>query len=273
MGPGQDKDPFEILGLGSDAIESDIKRVYRSLAKKYHPDNGSEPDHIRMGELSWAYDVLTDPDKLAAWGVGTLGKPPKQTRLENMATMYLINVIQAIVNDQAFGKIRIMSHFDRHIQSKKAEMSAKLAGKENAIRSVRRGEVHKAKQNYDNAKKALPLVQKFSQRLEASPEQDRLGNVLRQIAEEQQRALDGLQAEIDRLTAAVDAPVEDDIEMTEMREMVEACDILAGWLRDYTFKDPTPEEEAAFLAQFSRPAMYISMGGMAASSTSSGPRF
>ena len=61
----QKPDFYELLGVSSDASEQDIKRAYRKLARKYHPDvNPGDPAAERkFKEISQAYNTLSDPDK------------------------------------------------------------------------------------------------------------------------------------------------------------------------------------------------------------------
>ncbi|MFP4132873.1 MAG: DnaJ C-terminal domain-containing protein [Halothece sp.] len=59
------KDYYSILGINKNASESDIKKAYRRLALKYHPDrnpNDKEAEN-RFKEISEAYEVLSDPEK------------------------------------------------------------------------------------------------------------------------------------------------------------------------------------------------------------------
>ena len=60
------KDYYTILGVGREASKEDIKRAYRRLAKKYHPDlnkdNAKEAEK-KFKEISEAYEVLSDPQK------------------------------------------------------------------------------------------------------------------------------------------------------------------------------------------------------------------
>ncbi len=59
------KDYYEILGVNKDADPDDIKRAFRQLAKKYHPDAnpGDSGAESKFKEINEAYDVLSDPSK------------------------------------------------------------------------------------------------------------------------------------------------------------------------------------------------------------------
>ena len=62
------KDYYQVMGLARDASQDDIKRAYRRLARKYHPDVSKEADAERQfKELGEAYEVLRDADKRAAY--------------------------------------------------------------------------------------------------------------------------------------------------------------------------------------------------------------
>lgn len=59
------KDYYKILGVSKTTSQDDIKKAYRKLAKKYHPDNnqGNKDAESKFKDLSEAYEVLSDPDK------------------------------------------------------------------------------------------------------------------------------------------------------------------------------------------------------------------
>jgi curved DNA-binding protein len=81
----QFKDYYARLGLEKSASPEDIKRAYRKLARKYHPDVSKEPDaEAQFKEVAEAYEALKDPERRAAYdsagaqsgGSGEFRPPP-----------------------------------------------------------------------------------------------------------------------------------------------------------------------------------------------------
>ena len=78
------KDYYKIMGVERDATQDDVKRAYRKLARKYHPDVSKESDaQAKFQEMQEAYEVLKDPEKRAAydqlganWRAGQDFRPP-----------------------------------------------------------------------------------------------------------------------------------------------------------------------------------------------------
>lgn len=78
------KDYYQLLGLARDASDDDIKKSYRKLARKFHPDVSKEVQaEARFKEIQEAYEVLKDPTKRAAynrlganWRAGQDFQPP-----------------------------------------------------------------------------------------------------------------------------------------------------------------------------------------------------
>ena len=55
--------PFEVLGLSQEASEDEVKKAYRSLAKKYHPDNKETGDEAKFKQIQEAYEFAMDIKK------------------------------------------------------------------------------------------------------------------------------------------------------------------------------------------------------------------
>lgn len=70
-------DPYKVLGLDHNASDEDVKRAYRALAKKYHPDlnPGDQEAARKMQQVNEAYDQIKNPEKYARQA-GSYGSNP-----------------------------------------------------------------------------------------------------------------------------------------------------------------------------------------------------
>ena len=80
------KDYYSILGVTRDASDDDLKKSYRKLALKWHPDKNKSPEaEEKFKEVSEAYEILSDPkkreifDKYGEDGLRNGGPPPSPT--------------------------------------------------------------------------------------------------------------------------------------------------------------------------------------------------
>jgi curved DNA-binding protein CbpA len=81
------KDYYKILGIDKSSSEQQIKKAYRKLALKLHPDKEPDPEkkassEKKFKEVADAYEVLMDPEKKARFDNGEdLNEPPQQVCL------------------------------------------------------------------------------------------------------------------------------------------------------------------------------------------------
>src|SRR5580765_2416946 len=68
------RDPYDVLGVSRKATEAEIKKAFRNLAKKHHPDkHANDPKAVKkFQEISAAYEVLGDTEKRAQYDRGEI---------------------------------------------------------------------------------------------------------------------------------------------------------------------------------------------------------
>src|SRR5215217_7160236 len=90
------RDYYEVLGVGKTATDAEIKRAYRTLAVKYHPDKnpGDAPAEEKFKECAEAYAVLSDSQKRAQYdrfghgGMGGAGFDPGFSNIEDIFDLF-----------------------------------------------------------------------------------------------------------------------------------------------------------------------------------------
>jgi curved DNA-binding protein len=79
-------DHYETLQLSPSATLEVIERVYRVLAKRYHPDNQYSGDAVRFSQVHLAYEVLSDPPRRAQYDVQYDSKRSQQWKIFDQTT-------------------------------------------------------------------------------------------------------------------------------------------------------------------------------------------
>ncbi|MGH2733300.1 MAG: DnaJ C-terminal domain-containing protein [Actinomycetota bacterium] len=111
-----EKDYYGVLGVSKSATEADIKKTYRKLAQKYHPDAnpGNKGAEERFKEISQAYDVLSDPKTRKEYDqfrqmlqAGFVGFPggggTRRVRVEDLGDLFSGTGAGDIFGDTLFG--------------------------------------------------------------------------------------------------------------------------------------------------------------------------
>ena len=72
------KNYYQVLGVSSSATPEEIKKAYRTLALKHHPDRnpGDKKAEERFKELAGAYEILSDPEKRREYDDALAGRAP-----------------------------------------------------------------------------------------------------------------------------------------------------------------------------------------------------
>ena len=103
-----DRDYYAILGINSDADVRTIKRAYRILARRYHPDVSHEADPLeRFREIQEAYEFLLDPEQRRAALVlaGSLDRAVEAVRAGERDVLQIRRLVEELIRAEPLARI------------------------------------------------------------------------------------------------------------------------------------------------------------------------
>ncbi len=81
---GAMKTHYEVLGVKFDSTQNEIKKAFRELSFKFHPDTGEEPDSDSFSKITEAFKVLGNPQKRADYDEQMSKNPIEDLEQETM---------------------------------------------------------------------------------------------------------------------------------------------------------------------------------------------
>lgn len=163
------KDLYEILGIGRDATKEEIKKAYRKLALKYHPDHnpGNQEAEEKFKEVNMAYEVLSDPDKKKEYD--ETGNCDGEDNVRKAAIDHLRSMMaQAVKQDNEMSRISsfgslyesdntLMKKIMRALAKQKADTNSSIVEARKTIKHLE--EEKKKVRMKDNAKHSFNIFE------------------------------------------------------------------------------------------------------------------
>lgn len=99
---------YIILGVSVDASKEEIKKAYRNLSKKYHPDNQETGDEALFKKIGIAYSILSKDERRKLYDLGQWDKLEPENEIElSDAESNVVALFQNAINKLAFGVVGV----------------------------------------------------------------------------------------------------------------------------------------------------------------------
>lgn len=137
---------YSILGISESACQDEIKKAYRKLAVKQHPDKGGDPEKFK--QINEAYSILGDPEKRKKYDSGLIDEHGNNNGQDFSHGVDPFDIFSRFFNQDPFGG---MSGFHQYSKPKPKEVHLKVSledlyeGKETNLKLTRQGCCHKCK--------------------------------------------------------------------------------------------------------------------------------
>lgn len=140
-------DLYQMLGLAKDATADQIKKAYRRLAQKYHPDRETG-DEEKFYQVQVAYDVLSDDDRRKEYDRSGSTKDKSKSSLSS-AEQELVQLFVRLLEDQAF-EGEFLQECRKTVGMAKANLTVEVESQRQQVKRLSKNRGKVSAKNQDN---------------------------------------------------------------------------------------------------------------------------